>query len=609
MAVPIHDSMAPEPPGVTEEEKAALVGQILRGELTPGEACQSAGLSEPELKQWVRAYARAARRAVDHQVAEALAAHGLPVDESGPPEFLGNLDSMSVADLIQTVQFGKKDAQIRIDHLGEQSQLWCMEGEVVDAATGRLSGAAAVYRILALTHGRVHADFAPVQRPRAIHASTQALLLEAAKRSDECALIRERLGDTLNIYVVSPSAPPLAEIEPDQAQVLAAFDGARSVEEVVRESEFPDLETLTMIARLVEQQWLVLRPFALQTREVRSSLVPAPPLEGSFMPLAASLPTALAARPRLEEPRIQLWASAVAGVAVVGIAFVVGFYSARSGDPTRRAAAAAPTAPTVPTCPASATSLGGGLCLDLAAVTAGEYQACVRAGACEPVQREFEQGLAAQGQGVADRGLADQGLASAASSPVNGGPRGASADEGAAPNGAGTNTAPSGAGTAPVTAVASMTPPTPAPAAPAAGASEPSRRGERTARCNAGLSGRESYPVNCLTVQQARRYCEWRGGRLPTRSEWELAATPGRVPALADLSAGLSEWTLEPAPAGVTGGREHSVVLGGEAGAFASISRLASSANAQGKGVGFRCAVQIDEAPPSGTEQARSSNP
>jgi formylglycine-generating enzyme required for sulfatase activity len=125
-------------------------------------------------------------------------------------------------------------------------------------------------------------------------------------------------------------------------------------------------------------------------------------------------------------------------------------------------------------------------------------------------------------------------------------------------------------------------------------ASDPSRRGERTARCNAGLSGRESYPVNCLTFQQARRYCEWRGGRLPTRAEWELATTPGHAPALDDLGAGLSEWTVEPPPSGVAGGRERSVVLGSQGGPFASASRLATSANAQGKGVGFRCVVRMD---------------
>ena len=186
MVVSIRNSTGPESQGVSDERKAALVGQILRGELTPGEACQSEGLSELELKRWVLAYTRAARRAVDDQVAAALAAHGLEVDERPATEFTGNLAEMGLAELIQTIQYGKKDAQIRIEHAGEQSQLWCFDGDVVDAGVCTAHGQRGRVPHPDARAGRLHADFSPVQRARTIHASTQALLLEAAKRADEC---------------------------------------------------------------------------------------------------------------------------------------------------------------------------------------------------------------------------------------------------------------------------------------------------------------------------------------------------------------------------------------------------------------------------------------
>jgi formylglycine-generating enzyme required for sulfatase activity len=33
-----------------------------------------------------------------------------------------------------------------------------------------------------------------------------------------------------------------------------------------------------------------------------------------------------------------------------------------------------------------------------------------------------------------------------------------------------------------------------------------------------------AHPINCVTVKQAKAYCEWMGQRLPTAAEWQLAA-------------------------------------------------------------------------------------
>jgi len=44
--------------------------------------------------------------------------------------------------------------------------------------------------------------------------------------------------------------------------------------------------------------------------------------------------------------------------------------------------------------------------------------------------------------------------------------------------------------------------------------------------CTWGVTGQEDYPANCVTWDQAREYCEWRGRRLPTEAEW-AAATRG----------------------------------------------------------------------------------
>lgn len=48
---------------------------------------------------------------------------------------------------------------------------------------------------------------------------------------------------------------------------------------------------------------------------------------------------------------------------------------------------------------------------------------------------------------------------------------------------------------------------------------------ERT--CNFGAPGRLGHPMNCVSVEAAIDYCQWRGARLPTRSEWLYVAHGG----------------------------------------------------------------------------------
>jgi formylglycine-generating enzyme required for sulfatase activity/transposase-like protein len=575
--------------GRSDEQKSVLVERILRGEITAEDACREHGLSEADLADWVGAYRRTRRHAMEEQLTAALSARGLPVEAAPISEFSGSLDSLALAELIQTVEYGRKDAQIRVDHDGEQSHIWCEQGQVIDARSGPLVGVAAVYRLLSLRHGRVYARFARVERLRTIHASTAALLLEAARRYDECRELRARIGDSSAVYVVSATAwDAEARLPAETWRMLRAFDGLSSVERVVATRTSPELESLTEILSLLEQGLLAPPPLPRAPRLPALSSGQVTPAESADGPESSFLPLAASLRARLTQPgplRRRLWLSAAAGAGAVAVAFAIGFWSVRQerGSPApERSVASAGVARAQDwaavagpgTCPQGLARMAGGalfadqpavpaaggaveariapFCLARWEVTVAEFEACVAANACDPAEHD---------------------------------------------------------GNAPQE---TLDPATSQPAPVAAAALE----------CNSGRPGRERYPINCVSFQQAQHFCAWRGGRLPSQAEWEYAAaevTPdpgeahkgtlpvGSFPAgsnpqgVLDLLGNVSEWTTghvgqrTAADGEDPSRRQLYAVLGGGLQPGASqlashVGRIYMNANARGRNVGFRCA-------------------
>lgn len=98
----------------------------------------------------------------------------------------GSLSQLSVPDLLQTAEVGRRSGMISFQHNGHKGRVWLRDGLVVNAEIeGVCSDEQAVYLIALWDTGTFEANFGSVEVEDAIAILPSELLLEAMRRYDE----------------------------------------------------------------------------------------------------------------------------------------------------------------------------------------------------------------------------------------------------------------------------------------------------------------------------------------------------------------------------------------------------------------------------------------
>lgn len=168
--------------------------------------------------------------------------------------FAGNLTDMSVVDLVQTLEMGKKSGALHIKNKkGMEAVVYFRDGRIVDCTLGeKLAGETAFYRVLNWQEGEFAIEFKPVEREERIKTSTQGLLMEGMRRIDEWGRIVEQLPALDKVFVIDYAllADRLAEIPDDVNVLLRLFDGRRTLDQVVEEADYDDLAAAGVLSKL-----------------------------------------------------------------------------------------------------------------------------------------------------------------------------------------------------------------------------------------------------------------------------------------------------------------------------------------------------------------------
>jgi len=195
---------------------------------------------------------------------------------SGRTRFAGSTSDMAVVDLLQTFEVSRKSGVVHLRSGGQEGHVYFRDGKVVDAELGRLRGEEAIYRALIWNEANFEVEFRAVANEDVIGGSTQAILMEGMRRVDEWGRLCEQLPALVTIFEIDHGQllERLNEIPDELNGILRLFDGKRTLSDVVDDSPFEDLSTLSTITKLYFEGLLVAKHGTLVVRVPDEDSVP-----------------------------------------------------------------------------------------------------------------------------------------------------------------------------------------------------------------------------------------------------------------------------------------------------------------------------------------------
>jgi CheY-like chemotaxis protein len=166
-------------------------------------------------------------------------------------DFRGDLQQVSVADLLQLLGTNQRSGTLSIVTPTGQGEVRLANGEIVDAAYRRVDGEKALIRLLGEAEGKFAFAGGTQQTLRRIQRPSHVLLMDGMRQLDEAKRIRDTLamGQDSLLAVVLPR-PDFGDIE---QRVLEALLTPRVLSELLDEVPLLDLYVLNGLSSLLER--------------------------------------------------------------------------------------------------------------------------------------------------------------------------------------------------------------------------------------------------------------------------------------------------------------------------------------------------------------------
>ena len=164
-------------------------------------------------------------------------------------DFRGDLQQVSVPDLLQLLSMNRRTGTLTIVVASGQGEVRLTDGEVVDAVFRRVEGTKALFRLIGETEGSFSFVSGTPTPLRRVTEPTRVLLLEGLRHTDEIRRLLSHLAATQDaLQATRPAATSDSDLE---QKVLTALEAPKNAHDLLDEFACADLDILKTVESLV----------------------------------------------------------------------------------------------------------------------------------------------------------------------------------------------------------------------------------------------------------------------------------------------------------------------------------------------------------------------
>lgn len=149
--------------------------------------------------------------------------------------FQGSLKELPLPDIIQLVSVSGKTGKFSLTRGSEQGVIFLLNGQIVHATTGPVSGEEAVYALAIWNEGEFQFSPGESAPDQTITKSNTNLLMEAARRLDEWRVLARKVPSVDMVPVLhAGERREQVTLDPQEWALVTRIDGRQTIAEIAK---------------------------------------------------------------------------------------------------------------------------------------------------------------------------------------------------------------------------------------------------------------------------------------------------------------------------------------------------------------------------------------